>query len=50
MLGAPREFRKGDVASNGEATDASIAVVPRIGMRLSYLRLPHRGARMALKS
>jgi hypothetical protein len=31
--------KKGDVASSARATDAQIAVVPRIGMSFSYLRL-----------
>jgi hypothetical protein len=29
--------RKGDVASSARATDAQIAMVPRIGMSFSYL-------------
>jgi hypothetical protein len=29
----------GDVSSSGEATDASIPLVPRMGLDLSYLRL-----------
>jgi hypothetical protein len=31
-------FAQGDVAASGEATNAWIPVVPRMGLRLSYLR------------